>query len=65
MDLVEQFDFLQVHGKKQLSKKSDGPFKTPKTFTKLKNIYSNFVQNQKTPKNIEYKCIKSEFFKAV
>jgi hypothetical protein len=46
--------------------KSDGPFWTPKTFAKFKNIYSNFVYNKRTNynvamlKNVEYKCVKSE-----
>ncbi len=70
MNLVEQFDFFQVHGKRKTYQKSDGIFKTPKTFTELKNNYLNFVQNKETNynlatlKNIEYKCVKSEFFKA-
>jgi len=47
-------------------KKSDGPFRTPKTFIKLKNIYLNFVYNKGTNynlatlKNVKYKCVKNE-----
>jgi hypothetical protein len=46
--------------------KSDGPFRTPKTFTEFKNIYLNFVYNKRTNynlvmlKNVKYKCVKSE-----
>jgi len=46
--------------------KNDGPFRTPKTFARLKKNYSNFVYNKRTNyniatrKNVEYKCFKSE-----
>jgi hypothetical protein len=46
--------------------KSDRPFKTPKTFVELKNIYLIFVYNKGTNynlatlKNVKYKCVKSE-----
>jgi hypothetical protein len=43
MDLVEQIELLQVHGKRHLPKKSDGLSKTPRIFAKFKNIYPNFV----------------------
>jgi hypothetical protein len=32
--------------------KSDGPFRTPKTFVELKNVHPNFVYNKRTNYNL-------------
>jgi hypothetical protein len=63
-------NFCKYIARANFLEKSDGPFRTPKTFVELKNIYPNFVYNKGTNynlatlKNVKYKCVKSEVIHA-